>query len=102
MYLRISWGALKPGTWSEYESTHRRVVPPVGSVKGLRGRIVARDVDRGDTGYSISFWDSLQEMHEYENGMLREAMSELKPYFSGEFSTHRCELRDDSGIAFDD
>src|SRR5215217_6714592 len=46
MFLRISWGALKPGTWEEYEATHQRVVPGVGEVEGLRGRIVARHVDR--------------------------------------------------------
>jgi heme-degrading monooxygenase HmoA len=99
MYLRISWGSLKPGAWSDYESTHRRVVPPVGAVKGLKGRIVARDVDREDTGYSISFWESLEEMHEYESGSLTDVMSALKPFFSGKFSTHRCEVRDESGIS---
>ena len=73
MFLRISWGALKPGTWEEYEATHQRVVPGVGEVEGLRGRIVARDVDRPDTGYSISLWDSLAAMQTYEEGPLAAA-----------------------------
>jgi heme-degrading monooxygenase HmoA len=98
MYLRISWGALKPGTWDDYEATHRRVVPGVGSVDGLRGRIIARDVDRPDTGYSISMWESLEAMRDYEEGPLAAVMSELEPYFGGEFSTHRCDLRDQQGF----
>jgi heme-degrading monooxygenase HmoA len=78
MFLRISWGALKPGTWEDYEATHQRVVPGIGEVEGLRGRIVARDVDRPDTGYSISLWDSLEEMQSYEQGPLAAVMSELE------------------------
>jgi heme-degrading monooxygenase HmoA len=70
-------------------------------VDGLKGRIIARDVDRDDTGYSISFWDSLEAMHTYENGPLPAALSELNKYFSGQFATHRCEVRDGGGIGFD-
>ena len=98
MFLRISWGALKPGTWEDYEATHQRVVPGAGEVVGLRGRIVARDVDRPDTGYSISLWDSLEEMQSYEQGPLAAVMSELEPYFGGEFATQRCELRRREGF----
>ena len=55
-------------------------------------------VDRPDTGYSISLWDSLEEMQSYEQGPLAAVMSELEPYFGGEFATQRCELRRREGF----
>ena len=44
MIMRITWGKLHPGTWSEYEQTYNAtVVAKSTNIKGLRGRWLAQD-----------------------------------------------------------
>jgi len=39
MIMRITWGKVHPGKWSEYERTyHATVVARTKGLKGLRGR----------------------------------------------------------------
>jgi len=67
MIMRITWGKLAPGTWSEYEQTYNAtVVAKSTNIKGLRGRWLAQDVQDHDAGYAVSLWDSLEDMKAYE------------------------------------
>jgi len=96
MYVRASWGKLKPGSWDEYERAYKDAVGAGGSVAGLRGRVLARDLDDPDGGYTISFWDDEESMRAHEDSPQLSAMlKELEPYFSGEYTMRRCEVRMD-------
>ena len=67
MFLRITHGRLQPGSWSGFEAGYVSVVQEVTEpIAGLQGRLLARDVDRGDCGYTLSVWDSLEAMRQYE------------------------------------
>jgi heme-degrading monooxygenase HmoA len=99
MHVRITWGRVKPESWDEYEAVYQRAVPDDdGSVPGLRGRMLLRDVDDPDTGGTLSLWDSAESARAYEAGDLRrEVLPQLEPFFTGEFISHVCEVRSARG-----
>jgi heme-degrading monooxygenase HmoA len=56
--------------------------------------LLIRDVDDGDTGGTLSFWDSADAARAYEEGELRAAvLPQLSEFFAGEFISHVCEAR---------
>jgi heme-degrading monooxygenase HmoA len=95
MLLRIIHGKLKPGTWDSYESAYKNVMAKVGKVPGLRGRWLARAIDDPNAGYSISLWQDEAALRTYESGdvMKKTVLPQLEPFFSGEYTTVRCEMR---------
>lgn len=95
MMIRITWGKLRPGGWSDFERTYREtVLTKGGSLKGLRGRWLAQDAADKDTGFAVSLWDSPADMQAYEQSPLyREIMAPLQPFFVGEYKTYRCDVK---------
>jgi len=96
MIMRITWGKLHPGTWSEYEQAYNAtVVAKSTNMKGLRGRWLAQDVQDHDAGYAVSLWDSLEDMKAYEQSdfFKQEILAPLQPFFVGDFKTTYCEVK---------
>jgi len=95
MVIRITWGKLRAGAWEEFERTYRANVTTKGkNIKGLRGRWLAQDSGDPDTGFAVSLWENLADMHAYEGSALyREIMAPLQPFFVGEYKTYRCEVK---------
>ena len=91
MIMRITWGKLQPAKWGEYERAYRGVVA-AKSVKGLRGRWLVQDSGDPDAGFTVSLWDSIDEMPAYERSDFyqKEILPALQPFFIGDFRTHRC------------
>jgi hypothetical protein len=54
MVIRITWGRLRAGAWSEFERTYRAEVGKHKTIKGLRGRMLAQDSQDKDTGFAMS------------------------------------------------
>jgi heme-degrading monooxygenase HmoA len=94
MFMRITWGKLKPGAWDSYEAAYRKVMPQTLAVPGIRGRWLIRDLDESDAGYSIAMFDTEQEMRAFtENAAVRAAIKEaLDPFHTGEYTTKHCEV----------
>jgi heme-degrading monooxygenase HmoA len=94
MIMRITWGKLRPGTWAEYERAYHATVAGK-RVPGLRGRWLAQDVNDPDGGFSVSVWDSLEAMQAYEQSTVfkQEIQPTLQPFFVGEYTTHRCDVK---------
>jgi heme-degrading monooxygenase HmoA len=93
MYMRISWGRVDPGKWDEYEAAFKEGVAAAGAVPGLRGRVLGRDLDDRDSGYSLSLWDSAEAMEAYETGAAEtEILPRIQPFFGGAFTTNRVEV----------
>lgn len=96
MIMRITWGKLHPGKWGEYERAYHATVMGKGrSVKGLRGRWLVQDTEDKDAGFTVSLWDSMADMRAYEQSDFyqKEILTQLQPFFVGEFKTHRCEVK---------
>ena len=78
MYMRMSWGSLRPGSWDDYRRYYLdRVVPSTKAISGLRQRQLLRSTENSDEGISLSTWESLDDLMAYERsesrrGLLRE------------------------------
>ena len=95
MMLRIIHGKLRPGTWDSYEHAYKDVMANTGKIPGLKGRWLAHAVDDPDAGYTISLWENEGAMRTYESSEVLQntILPRLKPFFSGEYSTTRCDVR---------
>ena len=95
MMVRIIHGKLKPGTWDSYERAYKDAIAKAGKIPGLKGRWLAHADDDPDAGYTISLWESDAAMRAYESGEILQntIQPRLKPFFSGDYSTTRCEVR---------
>ena len=71
------------------------VIAKAGKISGLRGRWLAHAVDDPDAGYTLSLWENEAAMRTYENGEILQntILPRLKPFFSGDYTTTRCEVR---------
>jgi len=71
------------------------VVAKAGKIPGLKGRWLAHADDDPDAGYTISLWENDAAMRTYESGEVLQntILLRVKPFFSGEYATTRCEIR---------
>ena len=94
MIMRITGGKLRAGTWQAYEQAYRATVAGT-EVPGLRGRWLAQDVHDPDGGFAVSVWDTLDAMQAYEQSAVlkQEIQPTLQPFFVGEYTTYRCDVK---------
>ena len=94
MIMRITWGKLRAGTWDEFEQAYHATVAGK-EVTGLQGRWLAQDVNDPDGGFSVSLWDTVENLQAYEQSELyqQQITSALQPFFAGEFTTYRCDVK---------
>jgi heme-degrading monooxygenase HmoA len=94
MIMRITWGKLRAGSWQDFERTYNATVAGK-EVKGLRGRWLAQDVNDPNGGFAVSLWDTLEDMHAYEQSAVfkQEIQPTLQPFFVGEYHTYRCDVK---------
>ena len=61
----------------------------------LLGRWLAQDVHDPDGGFAVSLWDTLEDMQAYEqsNAYREMYLPSLRLFFSGEYTTYRCEVK---------
>ncbi len=87
MFLRIVRGKLKPGTWTEFEAAYKEAIKSSGPIKGLSGRWLVQDAGDPDSGSTISLWDSVENLHAYENSDVHKNKinAKLAPYFAGQY-----------------
>jgi heme-degrading monooxygenase HmoA len=94
MIMRITWGKLYPNTWDEFEQAYKETLAGK-EAKGLRGRWLARDVHDPDGGFAVSLWETIDDLQAYEHSAAYQEMyaPRLRPFFSGEYTTYRCEVK---------
>jgi heme-degrading monooxygenase HmoA len=95
MIMRITWGKLYAGTWDEFERVYKETLAGK-EIKGLKGRWLAQDVNDPDGGFAVSLWETQADMQAYEqsNAYRDMYLPTLSPFFSGEYTTYRCEVKD--------
>ena len=97
MYMRIIWGKILPGQWDEFEVAFKKALEVRGEPKGLRGQWLIRDENNPDAGYSISQWDSAEDMRTFwDTKQRRDGMSLIEPFFVNQFTITNCEVRIDA------
>ena len=94
MMMRITWGKLYPNTWDECERAYKETLAGK-ETQGLRGRWLARDVNDPDGGFAVSVWETIDDLQAYEHSAVYREMyaPRLRPFFSGEYTTYRCEVK---------
>ncbi len=96
MFMRIVWGKILPGKWDEFEAAFTSAMTDRGVLKGLREHWLARDQIDPNAGYSITLWDSEEDMKEFWNSPQRkQVMAPLEPFYVNQFTTTHCEVRYD-------
>lgn len=95
MHARISWGKIQPGQWDAFENAFKTAVGKAGPQPGLKGRLLFRDSNDPDAGFTLSIWASEAEMTAYENSptMKEEVLPEIEKFFTGEYTTTNVEMR---------
>jgi heme-degrading monooxygenase HmoA len=93
MYVRMVWGKLRPGTWGDYERHYQERVVGAGDVKGLRERQLLRSTEDPDEGVSVSIWDTLEDLRNYETGEFRQTLArEVEHLYRGEYWVKHFEI----------
>jgi len=63
-------------------------------VKGLKKQWLLRDQNDPDAGYSISLWESEEDMQAFWDSRKRsEAMAVLQPFYVNQYTITNCEVR---------
>ena len=96
MHVMVVWGKLRLGAWEQFESFHdERVKATTSSIKGLRERQLLRSTEDPDEGMSISMWDSLEDLLNYERSELLQTLAkEAEHLYRGDFWVKHFEVRD--------
>ena len=77
MYVRMVWGHLKPGSWSEYAGYYRdKVFPYNEKIDGLLGRSILRGIDGAEEAVSLSVWRTAEDLRWYEGSNLRKQFAD--------------------------
>lgn len=97
MFMRIVWGKILPGKWTEFEDAFKTAMATRGDLQGLREHWLARDQADPNAGYSITLWESEADMKAFWDSPKRqETMAPLEPFYVNQFTTTHCEVRYDA------
>ena len=68
----MAWGKLRLGAWDQFEEFYKaQVQGTIGSIDGLRQRLLLRSTEDPDEGLSLSVWDNEEALVRYERSGLR-------------------------------
>lgn len=94
MIVRIGRGHIRPGTWDEYEKAYQRLLVEGDRPRGLRTRLLVRDVDDEHGGYTIATWDDEESLSEWlQSSAFARIQDEMRPFFVGDYQVHTCDVR---------
>ncbi len=94
MFIRMVWGKLRPGSWEEYERYyHERLAGSAGNIQGLKERQLLRSTEDPDEGISVSIWETLEDLRNYETGEFRQNVArEMEHLYRGEYWVKHFEI----------
>ena len=93
MWMRITWGKIRPGLWEPFEELYTRIADP--HTAGLVGRQLVRDTVDMDAFFAISVWESTEAIASWEaSEQYRERFLNLiDPFMLGAYSVSVCDIR---------
>ncbi len=84
-YIRMVWGKLRPGSWEEYERHYHDRVAGSTNAKGLQERQLLRSTEDSDEGISVSIWDKVDDLLNYERSEFRQSLvKEVEHLYRGD------------------
>ena len=94
MYARLSWGKIQAGKWGAFETAFKDAVAKAGAQPGLKGRMLLRDSNDENAGFTLSLWESEKAMRDYEasDTMKSVVLPAIEPFFIGQYNTTFCEV----------
>ena len=92
MYMRIGWGKLRPGQWAKYAAAYEQTIPVSEGMPGFIGRWLGKDADDPDSGYTVSLWETKEDLDRWDELSRNTLLPAMEPYFTGEFRISRCEV----------
>jgi heme-degrading monooxygenase HmoA len=95
MFMRISWGKIKPGQWSEYERRFEKLAGVQTAAGGPKRRWLVRDIDDPDAGFAISVFDTEAEMRAWgaDPAARERIQKEMSDLYIGDYRVRNCEVR---------
>lgn len=95
MFMRITWGKIKPGQWQGYEEAYRKGTTQTRGAKGLKGRWLVQDTDDPDAGYSITLWETEADMRGYfdDKTFKEKVLPLVQPFFVDQYETRFCRVK---------
>ena len=95
MYVRVAWGRLKPGSWDEYERYYtEHILPVTQGMTGLNGRQLLRSSENPDEGISITMWDNLEALQDYDTNPQRwQGARNVEGLYTGGYWVNHFEIR---------
>jgi len=94
MHIRIVWGKVLPGQWDAFEAAYKKALEIRGEVKGLKCQWLLQDQNDPDAGYSISQWESDEDMRTFWDSRKRsDAMAVIQPFFVNQFTITNCVVK---------
>lgn len=93
MWMRITWGKVRPGLWDAFEALYAQVADP--HTEGLVGRQLVRDTVDSDAFFAISVWATREVIDSWEaSEQYRERFLNLiDPFMLGAYSVSVCDIR---------
>ena len=87
MFVKVFWGRLRPGKWEEYEKLYNEHISRVSEgLTGFKGRQLLRSTENPDEGVSITMWDTLEDLREYDQSDERQrAAGAAEHLYTGEY-----------------
>ena len=94
MFVRMVWGKLRAGSWKEFERHyHERVTVATSRPQGLRERQLIRSTEDPDEGISVSVWETLTDLRDYETSEFRANIArEVEHLYRGEYWVKHFEI----------
>ena len=94
MYMRIVWGKILPGQWGAFEAAFKRALEIRGEVHGLKNQWLVQDQNDRDAGYSISVWETEEDMRAFWDSKKRsDVMAVIQPFFVNQYTVTNCDVR---------
>jgi heme-degrading monooxygenase HmoA len=93
-YVRIAWGKLSAGSWDQYENFfNEKVAVTTQTINGLQMRALLPSTEAPDEGISISMWETLEDLQNYERSDKRQSLArEMEHFYTGEYWVKHFEL----------
>jgi len=83
MYVRIHWGKIVPGSWSEIEAAYAPLLDH--DVPGLLGRFVTQDASDPESMFTLTFWKDAESVAAWEESADYRAVfaAAIRPFLLG-------------------
>jgi heme-degrading monooxygenase HmoA len=93
MWMRITWGKVRPGLWDSFEELYGRIADP--NTEGLIGRQLARDTVDIDAFFAISVWATREAIDTWESSEQYRSrfLNPIDPFMLGAYSVSVCDIR---------